>query len=206
MLANDFQVLLAKVRAGDPDAVNRWFKEYRPVAAGAANRLLKGNELQRRIDSSDVAQEVLTRALEKLQAGNFEIASPERMGALVRTMSCQYVIDEGRRFKVRGGATNVYINTAAAGADLDQDFIEDSGSTPSHKARRNEAFNQVRARLPPEFQLVCDMRRDEWSWKDIAAALGMDQHKLEVDFYRFARKPRPRGQVANPSDSDAEAT
>lgn len=188
MDSNSFLLLLREVRSGNPVAVRRWFETYRPVVTQVAAKLLQRRDLQRRIDSSDVAQDVLMSALSHFQAGEFEVVSDKNLVSLLRTMTRNKIIDEARKHQARvgGGETAGRRKTKARGGA--EFLIPDPGSSPSRKAARKESIERVRARLSAEMQVVCDLLLAGWEWRTIAAKLDTSEHALQTKFYRHARK------------------
>jgi DNA-directed RNA polymerase specialized sigma24 family protein len=180
MDAIEFQDWLKLIRAGDTNAVCRWADLYRPVVARAAFKLLAGSDLQRRIDCSDVAQEVLLRALKKLQS-SYPVESDGQMKFLLGMMARNYIRDTWR------GATQgaqddkeVRINryVPLQGDEVDSDL------TPSTKASLKELYEQIRSKLAPDMQEVWDLRLACFSWDEIANKLGRVKHSLETEFRR----------------------
>ncbi len=95
--SEEFQALIDRIREGDADAARECVQMYEAEIRRAARIRLTDPKLRRVIDSVDICQSVFGRFFQRAADGQLDLESPERLLALLITMTRNRIIDEHRR-------------------------------------------------------------------------------------------------------------
>jgi RNA polymerase sigma-70 factor, ECF subfamily len=191
------QQLLDDVKQGDGDAVNRLMDRHRDSLRRMVQMRLD-NKIQRRVDVSDVVQDVLVEANRRLQD---YLANPQMSFHLwLRQIAKDRIIDAHRRH--RGSAKRSVDREkplAVQAADdhstmqlLDQ--LRDPELTPAAAATRQEMAQAVErciADLGDQDAEIIIMRHyEQLSNQEIAQALGLTEPAASMRYLRAVRRLR----------------
>jgi RNA polymerase sigma-70 factor (ECF subfamily) len=189
--------LLAKTREGDADAVNRLLERHRD-AVHRMVRLRLDAKVQRRVDVSDVVQDVMVEANRRLQD---YLAHPQQMAfhLWLRQIAKDRIIDAHRRH--RGSAKRSIDREQAivAGTDDKSTYelvaqLRDQNAGPATNAAQQEMAKVVEAaigELPEQDCEIVIMRHYEHlSNQEIALALGLTEPAASMRYLRAIRKLR----------------
>lgn len=197
--SDDTQHLLEGARGGDPDAVNRLFERHR-VAVRKMIDLRLDPALGRRVDASDIVQEVLVEANRRLDEYLRAPALPFHLW--LRQMAKDRVIDAHRRHRVaarRSLDREQPLRVAAADAESAIDLmgqLADSQMTPAAVATWRELqrrFAEACSALDEQDQEIILMRHFErLSNSEAAEALGLSAQAASMRHLRAMRRLRER--------------
>src|SRR5262245_33717420 len=96
---NLFAELMARVRAGDAIAAEELVRRYEPAIRVVVRTHLIDRNLRRLFDSMDVCQSVLGSFFVRLAAGQYDIAEPGQLVALLVKMTRNKVAMQARRHR-----------------------------------------------------------------------------------------------------------
>jgi len=191
------QQILADVRQGDLDAVNRLMDRHRESIRRMIQMRLD-NKIQRRIDVSDVVQDVLVEANRRLQ--NY-LENPQMSFHLwLRQIAKDRIIDAHRRH--RGSAKRSVDREkplAVQAADdhstmqlLDQ--LRDPELTPAAAATQQEMARAVERSIAAlgdqDAEIIIMRHYEQLSNQEIAQALGLTEPAASMRYLRAVRRLR----------------
>lgn len=190
--------LLANAREGDADAVNRLLDRHRDAVHRMVQLRLDA-KVQRRVDVSDVVQDVLVEANRRLQD---YLANPQQMPfhLWLRHIAHDRIIDAHRRH--RGSAKRSVDREqplVAAAGDQQSTFdlvaqLHDRERGPASAVAAQEMSRLVEAaiaELPDQDCEIVIMRHYEHlSNQEIAQALGLTEPAASMRYLRAIRKLR----------------
>lgn len=191
------QQILADVRQGDADAVNRLLDRHRESIRRMIQMRLD-NKIQRRIDVSDVVQDVLVEANRRLQT---YLENPQMSFHLwLRQIAKDRIIDAHRRH--RGSAKRSVdreMPLAVQAADdhstmqlLDQ--LRDPELTPAAAATQQEMARAVERSIAAlgdqDAEIIIMRHYEQLSNQEIAQALGLTEPAASMRYLRAVRRLR----------------
>jgi RNA polymerase sigma-70 factor (ECF subfamily) len=202
------EALLTAARGGDPDAVNRLLEQHR----GPIRRLVElrlDRKVQRRVDVSDVVQDVMVEVNGRLDK---YLQDPVMAFHLwLRQIAWDRIIDTYRRHRVSAKRNMDREQPLTAAAGPDQSTMElaiqlsDPGLTPFAAAAQREIATKVEAaieRLADQDRDIILMRHYEHlSNQEIAEALGINPPAASMRYLRALRKLR---DLLEQDDQDPE--
>ena len=195
--AGETQALLKRVEQAEPGAAERLWEQHRePLRRLVGLRL--DDALARRVDASDVVQEVLITANQRL---NEYIRNPVMPFHLwLRQIAHDQMIDQHRRHRVAARRSLDRERSMSAPAFLDRSSIDlaaqlrDPGLTPAATALRAELcrrFQLVLNRLDDDDREIVLMRHfEQLSNSEAARALGLSDAAAGMRHLRALRKLR----------------
>jgi RNA polymerase sigma-70 factor (ECF subfamily) len=162
-----FAEFLARIRAGDESAAVELVRRYEPALRMEIRLRLKDPKLRRLLEPADLCQSVLKSFFLRAAVGQYDLDSPEKLLALLRSMARNKVAQQARKYQARR-------------RDLQRDVSLDAGAphvpaadpSPSRVAIGRELWDAFRGRLTPEEQRVADLRSQGSEWSEIARELG----------------------------------
>ncbi len=189
--------LLAVARGGDADAVNHLLNRHRD----AVHRLVQmrlDQRIQRRVDVSDVVQDVMIEASRRLQD---YLANPVLTFRIwIRQIAKDRIIDAHRRHRGSAKRSVDREQAMAAPAGMDRSTIElvaqlqDPELTPATAAAQREMLRRVEeaiANLDEHDAEVIVMRHYErLSNQEIAQALELTEPAASMRYLRAVRRLR----------------
>ena len=190
------QELLAKAKQGEPAAVDQLLARHRePVRRMIDMRLDRA--IARRVDASDIAQEVLLEASRRLRD---YLRRPDLPFHLwLRHIARDHIIDAHRRHRL-AQRRSVDREKALQAGSPDDSSIEliaqliDRELTPATAALRRELqkrFQTVLATLDEDDREIILMRHfEQLSNQEVAAALGLTEPAASMRYLRALRKMR----------------
>lgn len=191
-------VLLTAARQGDPDAINQLLDRHR----GGIRRLVEmrlDRKVQRRVDVSDVVQEVLVEASGRLDK---YLDDPVMAFHLwLRQIAWDHIIDTYRRHRVsakrnmdREQALNV------GGNQVDESSVDlaiqlcDPAMTPAAVATQREIASRVEAAIEKlddaDREVILMRHYEHLSNLEIAEVLGLNPPAASMRYLRAVRRLR----------------
>jgi RNA polymerase sigma-70 factor (ECF subfamily) len=190
------QELLAKAKQGEPAAVDQLLARHRePVRRMIDMRLDRA--IARRVDASDIAQEVLLEASRRLRDYLRQPNMPFHLW--LRHIARDHLIDAHRRHRV-AKRRSVDRERAIQAGPADRSSVEliaeliDRELTPATAALRKELqnrFQSVLVDLDEDDREIILMRHfEQLSNQEVAAALGLTEPAASMRHLRALRKMR----------------
>lgn len=194
---NQTEQWLASAKGGDASAINHLLEEHRrPVQRLVEMRL--DRKVQRRVDVSDVVQEVMVEASRRLQK---YLENPEMAFHLwLRQIAWDHIIDTYRRHRVSAKRNMDREQPMFAPAGGDRSTMElavqlcDPGITPAAAATQREISRRVESsieQLGDQDREIITMRHYEHLTNlEIAEALGLNPPAASMRYLRAVRRLR----------------
>jgi RNA polymerase sigma factor (sigma-70 family) len=180
--ADTFAHLLSRVRRGDADATEQFFRQFGPQIRLEVKTRLRDPRLRRRIDESDVCQLVMLSFFVRARLGEYDVANPKELMDLLVGMARNKLAAEAR---AHSADRRDYRRTEAF---CNPDSSPDAEPSPSQIAMVEELLHELRHRLSEEERGIADLRVAGKSWAEVAAELGGTPDGRRVQLYRAARR------------------
>jgi RNA polymerase sigma-70 factor (ECF subfamily) len=201
--ADKTEVLLDGAKQGNADAVNRLMERHRDALRRMVQMRLD-QKIQRRVDVSDVVQDVLVEANRRLKD---YLANPGMSFHLwLRQIAKDRIIDAHRRHRASAKRSVDREQGLAAPAGLDHSTLDlvarlcDKELTPAAAVAQKEMARRVEAALAELGDQDCEiivMRHYELlSNQEVAEALGLTEPAASMRYLRALR--RLRAMLAEP--------
>jgi RNA polymerase sigma-70 factor (ECF subfamily) len=178
--ADDFRVLLEKVRAGDQAAAAELVRQYEPEIRRLVRLRLTDPSLRRVLDSMDICQSVMANFFVRAAAGQFELNQPEHLLKLLVTMARNKIRDKARR--QHAGRRDQRRVQGDGGEHLDS--VPASDFSPSRILTGRELLEAVRGQMTDEERRLADGRAAGREWSEIAVEVGGSPDALRKQLAR----------------------
>lgn len=189
--------LLSNVRGGDEDAVNRLLDRHRDALRRMVQMRLD-RKIQRRIDVSDVVQDVMVEVNRRLTD---YLKNPTMSFHLwVRQIAKDRIIDAHRRHRVSAKRSVDREQALAAPAGMDGSAMElvaqlrDPELTPAARATQQELARHVEQAMTQLNEQDCEiivMRHyEQLSNQEVAEALELSEPAASMRYLRAVRRLR----------------
>jgi RNA polymerase sigma-70 factor (ECF subfamily) len=175
---DDFQALLARVRAGDGQAAAELVRRYEPAIRRAARVRLMDTRLNRLLDSMDICQSVMASFFVRAALGQYELETPAQLLKLLATMTRNKLANQVkghgairrdfRRLEDRNDGNGSGEMAAVRGLE----DLAGPDRTPSSEVAARELLQEARRRLSAEELSLLERREEGREWTEIAAELG----------------------------------
>ncbi|HEX4147879.1 MAG TPA: sigma-70 family RNA polymerase sigma factor [Pirellulales bacterium] len=189
--------LLDRAGQGDAAAVNGLLDRHR-TALRRMVELRLDRQVQRRVDASDVVQDVLVEANRRLSEYLATRKLPFHLW--LRQMARDRIIDAHRRHKVAGRRSVDREQALAAPAFADQSAIDllgqlrDRELTPAAAATRHELELRFQAAVDrmdePDREVIAMRHFEQLSNQEVAQALGLSEPAAGMRYLRALRRLR----------------
>jgi DNA-directed RNA polymerase specialized sigma24 family protein len=160
-----FLEFIRRVRAGDEAAASELVSRYEPALRLEIRLRLLDQKLRRLLDPADVSQSVLKSFFIRATTGQFELDSPQKLMALLRTMARNKVAHQARKQKAH--RRDVHRDVALGDAEFPS-----SDPSPSRVAIGRELLDAFRTRLSNEERKLADLRSGGSDWAEISSEMG----------------------------------
>jgi RNA polymerase sigma-70 factor (ECF subfamily) len=195
--AGETKALLERVERSDLDAAERlWERHREPLRRMIGARL--GHDLGRRVDASDVVQEVLLKASIRLSDYLRDPRLPFHVW--LRQIAQDQIVDQHRRHRLAARRSLALERPLAAPGFADRSSVQlatmlrDPGPTPAALAVRHELESRFRStleRLEPVDREVIMLRHfDGLSNGEAARAMGLSDAAAGMRYLRAIRRLR----------------
>jgi RNA polymerase sigma-70 factor (ECF subfamily) len=161
-----FTELLVKVRAGDARAAEELVRRYERDVRVAVRAKLRRTSLRRLLDSTDVCQSVLASFFTRMALGEYELAEPAQLIALLGRMARNKLTDQYRKIIRR----EELVPQVADGPEVLKRLP--GPADPARIVAGRELLEAVYARLDSEERDLANRRGQDQTWVEIAAELG----------------------------------
>lgn len=193
--AENTQQLLANVQGGDADAVNRLMDRHRDALRRMVQMRLD-QRVQRRVDVSDVVQDVLVEANRRLQD---YVQTPQMPFHLwLRHIAMDRIIDAHRRHRGSAKRSVDKERPMVAAGNEDHSTLElvaqlhDPQLTPAAAATQREMTKVVEAAIGEldehDAEIVIMRHYEQLSNQEVAQALGLTEPAASMRYLRAMRR------------------
>lgn len=172
---DDWEALIAGVRAGDPAALARFYREYGPALERLAARAIEPG-MRRRFGPESIAQSVCRTFVMRARDATWELADGDSLWRLLCVIALTKV-RERSRFHLRhrrgvqreehGEAADDAVRASAAAAPR-----------PDDDAALREQFQALLDSLDDEERRLLELRLEARSQKEIADAMGISERTV----------------------------
>jgi RNA polymerase sigma-70 factor (ECF subfamily) len=162
-----FGDFIRRIRAGDDRAAEELVRTYEPLVRREIRINSRDRRMARLFDSVDVCQSIWTSFFVRAAAGQFELDSPQHLAKLLAAMAKNKLASQARKYRYqkrdvgRIDASNYAL-----------DGVSDDQPTPSDCVSAKELFKRLHESLTDDERQVVDLRREGFSWKEVAESLG----------------------------------
>jgi RNA polymerase sigma-70 factor (ECF subfamily) len=164
---DNFVEAIRRIRSGDDQAAAELVRSYEPLIRREVRLHLEDERLRRLFDSMDVVQSVLASFFLRTAAGEYDLDSPEQLGALLVQMSRNKLASAARKqYQLCRDVRRTEVGDDALSAAAADD------PTPSAEAAIQEELDALRGQLTSEERRIAMLRADGRSWEEVAVALG----------------------------------
>lgn len=194
---DDTEELLASVRRGDPDARDKLFDRHRNAIRRMID-LRMDRVLERRVDASDIVQDVLIEANRRLEKYLNDPIMPFHLW--LRQMAKDRLIDAHRRHRVAARRSMDREQPLAAATKDEESVLDLAGQlcdgqlTPAAAATWHELqrrFREACSQLDPQDQEIIMMRHfEKLSNSEVAEALELSAQAASMRHLRAMRRLR----------------
>ena len=164
-----FDDLIARVRAGDQSAATELVKVYEPEIRRDVRLRLANSQLRRTLDSTDICQSIFGNFFVRATLGQFDFERPEALLGLLARMAKNKLIDRQRRETAQqpnGSAKMVYGEIAG------ELHPKSPTQSPSSEVAANDLQARIESSLSEDELKIAKMRRDGFSWDEISEEFG----------------------------------
>jgi RNA polymerase sigma factor (sigma-70 family) len=170
---NEFERLMAGVRAGDPQAGRELFERYGKHIQMVVRRRLHQN-LRSQFDSLDFAQEAWASFFD-IPPDRYTFQTPEELVAFLTRLVQNKMADAYRR-RFPGGKGAARALPPSTVEVEDQPDVE---GTPSQFAMAKETWERFLEDKPPQVRQAMEMLRAGYSRQEIAQSLGIHPKMIQ---------------------------
>lgn len=163
----DFDHLIRRVRAGDPEAASELVRRYEPYLRRTIRFRLAGARRGYDFDSVDICQMVWASFFVRAAAGQYDLASPQQTAQLLVAMARKKLAFQERRQRYQ---CRDHRRVQADGPGAARQAAPDAG--PPRRVAAQELWQEVQRRLSPEERRLVALRSDGWSWAAVAVEVG----------------------------------
>jgi RNA polymerase sigma-70 factor (ECF subfamily) len=179
--ANEFELLMERVRTGCPDASREVFDRYSDAVRRVVRRALHV-KLRRQYDSIDFLQSVWASFFQ-VPPERYTFATQEALVGFLSRLAVNKVVEATRRHLVAKRDANRECSLEAPGvAD-----VPTPAPTPSQVVMAEERWEGLVRDQPPEIRRVLELLRQGHNHKEIARQVGVHPKVIQ----RLIRKLNP---------------
>ncbi len=198
--AGETQSLLERARASDKEAAEKLWERFRPALRRMIGLRLD-QALARRVDASDVVQDVLMKANQRLGEYLDNPAMPFHLW--LRQIARDQMIDAHRRHRVSGKRSidreqGIHLGSAwddRSSLDLAQE-LQDAALTPAAEALRRELEQRFEAALhdldDDDREIIVLRHHEQLSNIEASVVLGLSQPAAGMRYLRALKRLRER--------------
>jgi RNA polymerase sigma factor (sigma-70 family) len=171
--ANEFELLMERVRLGDPEAGREIFERY-GKAIQMVVRYRMDHRLRSQFDSLDFTQDVWASFF-RIPAEDYAFRTPEELMAFL-TRVVQYKMIDAYRKRCR------HSKKSGRKFRRSQSNVEEQPArqpTPSQVAIGDEEWHRLLKNHPPKLQRALEMLREGYSRREIAERLDLHPKKIQ---------------------------
>jgi RNA polymerase sigma factor (sigma-70 family) len=176
--ADHWARMIAGLRAGDAVAVREFCDRYGPALNRVADRKLPG-AVRRRIDAEDVVQSACRTFFRRAQNGEFRLDDSGALWRLLCAITLTKVREQARfHLRQRRGVGREQEALPAGDESRCETPLAEAGPSPAEVAEFADQFRALLDRLDPEEQRVVDLKIQDYTNEQVAAALGCSERTV----------------------------
>jgi RNA polymerase sigma factor (sigma-70 family) len=184
--APSFEELLARIQAGDAEAVGTLFTLYSDSVRRVVRRMLHSS-LRRRYDSADFVQSVWASFVD-LSHTNYSFATPEELVAFLSRLAYNKVVRTTRQrlgTEKHDMRREIPLDSPGHQGKPLERTLQGAGHTPSQYVMAEERWEKIVQGLPPGHVRVLELLRDGHSHVEIAGDLGVHPKVIQRLLHRL---------------------
>ena len=164
-----FDDLITRIHAGDQTAAAELVRIYEPEIRRDVRLRLANSQLRRTLDSTDICQSIFGNFFVRATLGQYEFERPEALLGLLARMAKNKVIDRQRRESVQqpNGSTKLVYGDIA-----NEMHPKSPHQSPSAEVAAKDLQAKIETSLSDDEMKIATMRRDGYSWNEIATEFG----------------------------------
>lgn len=167
VMDSEFQILIGRVRAGEPEAAEALVRQYESAIRVAIRARLFDRRLRRQLDSLDICQSVLASFFVRAAAGHFELQRPAQLVALLTKMAHNKLAWHVRfNSQQRRNYTRLRSHDQAASHSAARD------GDPARQVEARELLDRTWQSMDGELRDISSRRLAGQTWAQIAAGIG----------------------------------
>jgi RNA polymerase sigma-70 factor (ECF subfamily) len=198
-----FRDFLRRVRAGDEAAAVELVQRYEPALRTEIRVRLTHPGLRRLLEPADLCQSVLKSFFVRATLGQYELDSPKKLMALLKTMARNKLVQQARKQQAQRRDLRRDVSL-----DVDLPLVASPHESPSRIVIGREILEAVRDRLSNEERRLADLRTQGYDWSEIARMLGGTPQARRKQLTRAADRvarqigldDSDKGEVSNESE------
>jgi DNA-directed RNA polymerase specialized sigma24 family protein len=163
---SSFESMVARLRAGEPDAVRDFVATYEPFIRRTIRRRLIGTPLQAVADSVDICQSALGSFLIRAAAGEFEFETPLDLEKLLLTIARRKLAALARRESAECRDRRRLRGIDSKVRDTD------SKLDPGRALAEGDLLDHVEQSLTADARQLFQLRRQGLDWEHIGQQVG----------------------------------
>jgi RNA polymerase sigma factor (sigma-70 family) len=191
---SSFAELLQRVRRGDDDAANDIFRTYEPHVKRLVRHLMRIETIRFMAEPSDVCQSVMASFFTRVALGQYDLANPEQLAALLKRMARNKVVDFRRSPDRRISFVPV------AGPELSGIEPPDPAKGPASQVMWRDLLHEIRERFTDAERRVSELRAEGLGWEDVGKRLGEPADAVRKRLNRALRRVGNELKLAGWSD------
>jgi RNA polymerase sigma factor (sigma-70 family) len=179
---NPFEVLLQRVRAGDNAAATELFQGYEADIKRVVRAVMRVESIRRGADPSDIYQSVMASFFIRMALGQYDIASPDKLKALLKRMARNKIVDLAR------SPANRILVVPMSASGLTGIEPADGARGPASQIVWKELHQRIRDRFTDAERRVSDLRSMGHTWEEVGAILGERPDTVRVRLERALKR------------------
>lgn len=174
-----FDELLKRVRRGESQAADELVRKYESAIRVAVRTRLSDPALRRQFDSMDICQSVLASFFVRASAGQYDLAEPRQLVALLTRMAQNKLAMHARsqyrqRRDVRRDTSDIDVSTSLA----------DATPGPHQQAVDRELASRAYNLMDADVRQIAAHRAQGKNWAGVAAQMGGTADARRKQFVR----------------------
>jgi RNA polymerase sigma factor (sigma-70 family) len=179
MSEQPFDKLLERVRRGESQAADELVRKYESAIRVAVRTRLSDPVLRRQFDSMDVCQSVLASFFIRASAGQYDLAEPRQLVALLTRMAQNKL---AMRFRAQYRQRR---DVRRDSSERDSSaHVADTAPGPHQQAVDRELVRRAYDLMDADVRQIADHRAQGENWKGIAAQMGGSPDARRKQFVR----------------------
>lgn len=176
-----FIEFIARIRGGDEAAAADLVSRYEPMIRREVRMRLLDSRLRRVLDTADICQSILASFFVRAAAGQYDLDDPHALLKLLLGMARNKTAQAARgQYRQRRDAKR------QRGFEDGEEHFDRGARTPSELVARGEILARMEELLTEEERELARLRRDGYSWMEIANQLGGTPNARRMQLDRAA--------------------
>ena len=176
---HEWQRMIQGLRDGDGVIVRTFYDQYGRMLHQIARRRLASG-LRRRVDASDIVQSVFRTFFRRAHEGQFSLPDSQKLWNLLCAITLTKVRETARfHFRQKRGLDREVHPPARRPGDEQRPYEPaDPGLSPASGAEFTDQLQTLLESLDPEEQRVVDLKLQDCTHEEVAAAMGVSERTV----------------------------